>query len=155
MTNNIGKTVHNNLNFFKGRKMKKTLIIGGSFLLIFGFYTIISKCFSVAGAFAEQNVDSSNKISINEHPTQEEWLEVYMAHKIKQKTDLWERRIAVTITIVPTDHVIVVGLTSANGQKQISQSAKNGYIDTVEVTVKGILEKYDLVKSYKLTVQYI
>lgn len=135
--------------------MKKTFIIGGLILFIFGLYTIVARFCPVEGALAEQNVALNNKISTNEHPTKEEWLEVYITHKIKQFTDLYAQRIAVQVAIVSKAKEIVITLTSANEQEEISQSAQNNYVHDVERTVKSILEEYDWVKNYKLTVQYI
>ena len=135
--------------------MKKTFIIGGLILFIFGLYTIVARFYPVEGSLAEQNVALNNKISTNEHPTKDEWLEVYITHKIKQFTDLYAQRIAVRVAIVSKTKEIVITFTSANGQEEISQSAQNNYVHDVERTVKSILEEYDWVKNYKLTVQYI
>jgi len=96
-----------------------------------------------------------NKISTNEHPTKEEWLEVYITHKIKQFTDLYAQRIAVRVAIVSKAKEIVITLTSANEQEEMSQTAKKIYADEVEKIVKPILKEYDWTKNHKLTVQYI
>ncbi len=135
--------------------MKKTFMIGGLILFIFGLYAIIARFYLVEGTLAEQNVVLNNKISTNEHPTREEWLEVYMTHKIKQFTDLYAQRIAVPVVIVSEAKEIVITLTSANEQEEMSQTAKKIYVDEVEKIIKPILKKYDWVKNYKLTVQYI
>jgi len=135
--------------------MKKTFIIGGLILFIFGLYTIVARFCPVEGALAEQNVALNNKISTNEHPTKEEWLEVYITHKIKQCTDLYAQRIAVRVAIVSKAKVIVITLTSANEQKETSQTAEKIYADEVERIVKPILKEYDWTKNHKLTVQYI
>ena len=135
--------------------MKKTFIIGGLILFIFGLYTIIAKFCPVEGALVEQNVALNNKISTNEHPTKEEWLEVYITHKIKQFTDLYAQRIAVRVAIVSKAKEIVITLTSANEQEEMSQTAKKIYADEVEKIVKSILKEYDWTKNHKLTVQYI
>ena len=130
-------------------------MIGGLILFIFGLYAIIARFYLVEGTLAEQNVVLNNKISTNEHPTREEWLEVYMTHKIKQFTDLYAQRIAVPVVIVSEAKEIVITLTSANEQEEMSQTAKKIYVDEVEKIIKPILKKYDWVKNYKLTVQYI
>ena len=135
--------------------MKKTFIIGGLILFIFGLYTIVAKFCPAEGALAEQNVALNNKISTNEHPTKEEWLEVYITHKIKQFTDLYAQRIAVRVAIVSKAKEIVITLTSANEQEEMSQTAKKIYADEVEKIVKPILKEYDWTKNHKLTVQYI
>ena len=135
--------------------MKKTFIIGGLILFIFGLYTIVARFCPVEGALAEQNVALNNKISTNEHPTKEEWLEVYITHKIKQFTDLYAQRIAVQVAIVSKAKEIVITLTSANEQEEMSQTAKKIYADEVEKIVKSTLKEYDWTKNYKLTVQYI
>ena len=135
--------------------MKKTFIIGGLILFIFGLYTIIARFYPVEGALAEQNVAVNNKISTNEHPTKEEWLEVYITHKIKQFTDLYAQRIAVRVAIVSKAKEIVITLTSANEQEEMSQTGKKIYADEIEDIVKSILKDYDWTNNYKLTVQYI
>ena len=135
--------------------MKKTCIIGGLILFIFGLYTIVARFCPVEGALAEQKIASNNKISTNEHPTKEEWLEVYITHKIKQFTDLYAQRIAVRVAIVSKAKETVITLTSANEQEEMSQTAKNIYADEVEKIVKSILKEYDWTKNHKLTVQYI
>jgi hypothetical protein len=135
--------------------MKKTFIIGGLILFIFVLYTIVARFCLVEGALAKQNVTLNNKISTNEHPTKEEWLEVYITHNIKQFTDLYAQRIAVRVAIVSKAKEIVITLTSANEQEEMSQTAKKIYSDEVEKIVKLILKKYEWAKNYKLTVQYI
>jgi len=135
--------------------MKKTFIIGGLILFIFGLYTIVARFCPLEAALAEQNVALNNKISTNEHPTKEEWLEVYITHKIKQFTDLYAQRIAVRVAIVSKAKEIVITLTSANEQEEMSQTAKKIYADEVEKIVKSILKEYDWTKNHKLTVQYI
>lgn len=97
----------------------------------------------------------NSKIVSNEHPTKEEWLEIYITHRIEDWTDAWQQRIAIRVAIIPADKEIVVTLTSANGQEEISQSAKNSYVSDTESIVNSILEEYDWAKDYKLTVQYI
>jgi predicted metal-binding protein len=119
--------------FLKGYEMKKIFIIAGLSLFICG------SCTNVA----------------NEHPTKEEWLEVYLTHEIKQMVDSWQQRVAVIVAISPNDHEIVVSLTSSNGQEEITQSAKKEYIHDVEVIVKTVLKTYDWAKDYKQVVQYI
>jgi len=123
--------------------MKKTFIAGGLFLFIFGLCIIFSKFLPLKELFA------------NEHPTKEEWLEVYITHKIKQSTDLWQQRISVDVLIRPKEKVISITLASANGQDEISQSAKDGYIHSVEIIVKAIVENYDCTPNYKLSVNYL
>ncbi|MHA2408190.1 MAG: hypothetical protein ACXACA_07455 [Candidatus Ranarchaeia archaeon] len=135
--------------------MKKTFIIGGLVLFIFGLYIIVARLCPVEGALAGQNVALNNKISANEHPTKEEWLEVYVTHKIKQFTDLYAQRIAVRVAIVSKAKETVITLTSANEQEEMSRAAKKIYVDEVEKIVKSILKEYDWTKNYKLTVQYI
>jgi len=122
--------------------MKMGVIICGILLCISGLYAITSSSESEEG-------------QIKEHPTKKEWLEVYMTHKIKQWTDLWEHRIAMTAGIYSEEREIVITLASANGQEKISQSGKNTYVHDVETIVKVILEEYVWAKNFKLTIQYI
>ena len=120
--------------------MKKTL------LLMLLSFILFSGCCKHTDEAVESDI---------EHPTKEEWLEVYITHRIKQWADPWQRRIAVTVWIVPQEQEIAITLTSANGQEEISTSAKNTYIHDVEEIVKAILENYNWAKIYKVTVQYI
>ena len=90
----------------------------------------------------------NNKIVNNEHPTKEEWLEIAITHRIEDWTDPWQQRIAIGVTIFPEDKEIVVTLTSANGQEEISQSSKNGYVRDIENIVKTILEEYNWAKNH-------
>jgi len=135
--------------------MKKTFIIVWSILFILGLYKIVARFCPIEGALAEQNVALNNKISTNKHPTREEWLEVYTTHKIRQFSDLYAQRIAVIVAIFTKEQEIVITLTSANEQEEMSKVAKKIYCDEVEKIVKAVLEEYDWVKNYKLTVQFI
>jgi hypothetical protein len=135
--------------------MKKIFIIGGLILFTFGLHTIATNFCPVSQALAEQNVVLNNKISISKHPTKEEWLEVYITHKVKQFTDLHVHRVAVIVVVISEVKEMVITLTSANGQDEMSQTAKKIYADDVEKIVKLILEKYNWAQNYKLTVQYI
>ena len=126
--------------------MKKTFIIALLCTFVYGL------CTNVAGPLVKR---AANEVSTDRHPTKEEWLEVYLTHRIRQTTDVCQQRIAVIIRISTKEQEIVVGLTSANGQQEISQSAKNAYVRHVEAIVKPILEEYSWVRNYKLTVTYV
>jgi hypothetical protein len=133
--------------------MKKTFMIGGLILFAFGLYTIFTEFCPVDRALAEENVALDNKSSINEHPTKEEWLEVYITHKTKQFSDLYAQRIAVLVMISPKE--IVITLTAANEQEEMSQVAKKIYTDEVKKIAKSILKEYVWAQNHKLTVQFI
>jgi len=135
--------------------MKKVIIIGGIILLIFGLYIIIPRVCPIKGLLVKQNLDLRNDTSTNPHPTREEWLEVYITHRIKQWTDPWEQRTAVTVWIRPEEQTIAITMTSANGQEKLTQSQQNAYILDVEKIVKTVLEKYDWAQKYKLIVQFL
>jgi hypothetical protein len=109
----------------------------------------------VKSTLASQNITSDKSLLADEHPTKEEWLEVYITHKIKQFSDLYAARIAIRVAIFPKNQEIVITLTLANQQEAISQTAKKIYCDEVEEVVKAILVTYQWAKSYKLTVQFI
>lgn len=93
--------------------------------------------------------------SADEHPTKEEWLEVYLTHKIKQELDVWEERIAVQVKIISELKVVQITLVCAIGQGEISETTKFMCANDTENLVKPILEKYEWVKSYQLIVQCI
>lgn len=104
---------------------------------------------------ASQNTTSDKSLVADEHPTKEEWLEVFITHKIKQLTDLYADRIAIRVAIIPKNQEIVITLTLANEQEEMSQSAKKIYCDEVEKIVKAVLVTYNWAQNYKLTVQFI
>ena len=85
--------------------------------------------------------------SADEHPTKEEWLDVYLTHKIKQNLDVWEERIAVQVEIISELKVVNICLVCAVGQDEISQTTKNMCANDVENIVKLILEKYEQIRS--------
>ncbi len=96
--------------------MKKTFLIGGLIMFIFGLHTIIERGYPVEGFSAEKIKALNNKNSTNEHPTKEEWLEVYLTHEIKQSIEMYRRRVAVVISIRTKEREIIITLTSASGQ---------------------------------------
>jgi hypothetical protein len=105
----------------------------------------------------------NNKIQVSQHPTQDEWLEVYTSHCINESLDTSQQRVAFLIAIASKDangkalapKQMVITIASANGQDPISQNAKNGYIQTVENIAKYVLEDYRLNKEYEVAVQYV
>ncbi len=97
---------------------------------------------------------SDKSLFADEHPTKEEWIEVYITHKIKQFTDLYADRIGVRVAIIPKKQEIVITLILANEQEEMSQSAKKIYCDEVEKIVKAVLVAYNWAQNYKLTVQF-
>lgn len=135
--------------------MKNVCMVVGLAVLVYVFCTSSAKVRPIAETLAERNMVLSNTASTDMHPTKEEWLEVWITHEIKDVTDLWRQRIAVLVLISQEEQVIVVGLSSATGQEEISQSAKKEYVQRAESIVKGILEEYDWAKDYQLTVHYI
>ena len=82
---------------------------------------------------------SDKSLFADEHPTKEEWIEVYITHKIKQFTDLYADRIGVRVAIIPKKQEIVITLILANEQEEMSQPAKKIYCDEVEKIVKSVL----------------
>jgi len=99
-------------------------------------------------------ISNSIKTTIT-HPTQEEWLEVYITHGITEVTDLWEQRIAIRTGIFKQDKEIVITLSSANGQSPLGASQKTSYEKSVKSIVQEIIKNYDWVKNYKIIVQFI
>ena len=134
--------------------MKKTFIISGIILFVLAICVFSSMFCSVKSALASQNMASDKSLLADEHPTKEEWLEVYITHKIKQFTELYADRIAVRVAIIPKHQEIVITLTLANEQEEMSQPAKKIYCDEVEKIVKSVLVTYIWTQNYKLTVQF-
>lgn len=136
-----------------------TIILDLFFVLI-----IVSSVFAVD---AETLTETQNKelkastVSTKDlHPTKEEWLEVYLTHKIKQVTDVWKSRLGVMVFIAhkydgKVVDEIVVTLSVANGEQPYLKEQAERVIDQVKGIVKTIVENYEWAKHYKITVQYI
>ena len=89
------------------------------------------------------------------HPTQEEWLEIYLTHKIEDLTDAWSIRISTNVFISSKTQDVVVTMTSANGERALDSFARNSYQDMVGGIVDAVLEDYPWTDGYKVTVQFI
>ena len=135
--------------------MNKKFIISGIILFVIAMCVFSSRFFLVKSDSESQNMASDKSLFADDHPTKEEWLEVYITHKIKQLTDLYAARIAVRAAIIPKYQEIVITLTLANEQEEMSQPAKKIYCDEVEKIVKAVLVTYNWAQNHKLTVQFI
>ena len=134
--------------------MKKTFIISGIILFVLSMCVLSSVFCLVKSALASQNITSDKSLLAYEHPTKEEWLEVYITHKIKQFSDLYGDRIAMRVAIISKNQEIVITLTLANEQDEMSRSAKKIYCNEVEKIVKAVLVAYNWAKNYKLSIQF-
>ena len=134
--------------------MKKAFIISGIILFVLAMCVFSSMFCLVKSVLASQKMTLEKSLLADGHPTKEEWLEVYITHKIKQFSDLYADRIAIRVAIIPKNQEIVVTLTLANEQEGMSQSAKKIYCDEVEKIVKAVLVAYNWAQNYKLTVQF-
>ena len=123
------------------------------------FLIILVAILSVVGFFY-----LNSRIEISRHPTQDEWLEVYVSHIIHKKTDVWQQRLAISAVIfsqnadgkplVPKEMIITI--TSPNGQQPVTDNKTRGaYIESAKGIAESILENYGVAKEYKLTVQFI
>ncbi len=135
--------------------MRKTFIIIGIILSVIALCIYPSTFCFVKSILAGQNITSDKSLAVDEHPTKEEWLEVYITYKIKQFTDLYAARIAIRVAIVPENQEIVITLTLANEQEEMSQTAKKIYCSQVEQVIKAVLVEYNWARNYKLTVQFV
>ena len=107
--------------------------------------------------------NQKSQTQVSQHPTQDEWLEVYAAYKVHDLTDMWQKRVFVRVAIVCkgadsknlATKEIVITLTLANGEDPVSQDAKNTYMKAAESAAKAILEDYGLNEKYNLTVQFV
>lgn len=93
--------------------------------------------------------------STNSHPTESEWLEVYLSHEIRETTDLWSTRVSIATLIYPQDKEIIVSITEANGEDLLRDSAKESYVSTCKSITESVLEKYKWASDYKVIVQFI
>ena len=106
---------------------------------------------AIAGIFGF--VYLNNKIEVSQHPTQEEWLEVYITHKIREAIDNSPRKVVIDINV--EEGKIFVLLRSSTGQTAIPNSGRLAYIDDVKNVISGVLEKQGLTKNYTFSVDYI
>ena len=60
--------------------MKKTFIISCIILFVLSMCVFFSTFCLVKSALARQNMTSDKSLLADEHPTKEEWLEVYITH---------------------------------------------------------------------------
>ena len=95
----------------------------------------------------------NNKIEINQHPTQDEWLEVYITHKIHEAIDNSPRKVVIDTNV--EEGKIFVLLRSSTGQTAIPDSGRLAYIEDVKNVISGVLEKQGLTVNYTFSVDYI
>lgn len=133
-----------------------------SALLISIFAIVVS----VTNANPDSTVNDSTVYSdinteISQHPTQDEWLKVYISHNIHELTDLWQLRVAANVVVITQNSdseslpqkEMIITIVSANGEDAISVSAKDQYIQFAENVAKSILVDYGVEDEYKLIVQ--
>ena len=95
----------------------------------------------------------NNKIEVSQHPTQNEWLEVYITHKIHEAIDNSPRKVVIDINV--EEGTILVLLRSSTGQTAIPDSGRVAYIEDIKKVVSDVLEKQGLTKNYTISVDYI
>ena len=89
------------------------------------------------------------------HPTKEEWLEIYLTHKIEDVTDLWRLRTTTKVGIYNEDKEIVVIITTSNGEDYPNKGSQQVYTETAEGVVEEIIKSYEWAKNYKIIVDFI
>ena len=134
--------------------MNKKFIISGIILFVIAMCVFSSRFFLVKSDSESQNMASDKSLFADDHPTKEEWLEVYITHKIKQFSDLYAERIGERVAIIPKKQEIIITLFLANEQEEMSQPAKKIYCYEVEKIAKSVLVTYIWSQNYKLTVQF-
>jgi len=132
--------------------MKKTFIAIALFVLAICIFP--SAFFSNRNSLANSNSISDKTLLEHEHPTKEEWLEVYMTHEIRELLDLWQQRVAACTFISSKEQVIAITLASANGQKPLSQPTRAKYEHHVRAIATGVLKEYAWARGYELIVQF-
>lgn len=95
----------------------------------------------------------NNKIKNSQYPTQDEWLEVYIVHKIHEVIDNSPRKVVIDVNI--EENKIFVLLRSSTGQIAIPENGRIVYIEDVKSVIKKVLEKNGLMKKYTFSVDYI
>ena len=95
----------------------------------------------------------NNKIEVSQHPTQNEWLEVYITHKVHEAIDNSPRKVVIDTNV--EENKIFVLLRSSTGQTHIPESGRLAYIEDVKNVVKNVLDKNGLANSYTFSVDYI
>lgn len=112
--------------------------------------------------YNQQKVSPSlNQSTQQVHPTQDEWLKVYISHNVYKITDMWTKRVSVTVDIFTTNpdgtalipKELIIGITSPNGESIPNENAIQQYITTVKGIAETILKDYRLENDYKLVVQ--
>lgn len=89
------------------------------------------------------------------HPTQEEWLEVYLTHKIEQAADLWRVRTAIKVAINSESKEILISMVPATGEEELEAADKDSYTGISKAVIDSVLNDYAWAKDYGLTVQYL
>ncbi len=133
-----------------------TALLVSIFVAIFSFTNL-----NVGSTTNDYTLTSSINTNVSQHPTQDEWLKVYISHNIHELTDLWLLRVAANVAIISLDEdqkpitpkQLVVTIVSANGETAISGSVADQYKQQVETRVKSILEKYGVESEYELAIQ--
>ncbi len=89
-------------------------------------------------------------------PTRQEWLELSITKIIKDRTDVWERRISSMVWAREDDEgkAIYITISSSNGQDEPSSRVKQDYIDIVEGDVEGFIKRYQWAKDFEVSVQF-
>lgn len=95
----------------------------------------------------------NNKIEVSQHPTQNEWLEVYITHKVHEAIDNSPRKVVIDTNV--EENKIFVLLRSSTGQTNIPESGRLAYIEDVKNVIATVLEKQGLIKNYTFSVDYI
>lgn len=86
-----------------------------------------------------------------------EWLEYEASKSIKERTDLWETRTAISVILVEEDGstTMSVVIVTANGETPPSEDAKKRYEETVRAVVQRVLDKYEWASDIGVLVRYL
>lgn len=86
-------------------------------------------------------------------PTKREWLRSEVSAQLSQVFSAWRQRIGYLIVV--TDDLVIVTISTANGEPTPSTQVQRGYVDLVSASVRGVLEKYQWARALKVSVVYV
>ncbi|MFA4905267.1 MAG: hypothetical protein WC645_02060 [Candidatus Margulisiibacteriota bacterium] len=86
------------------------------------------------------------------HPTREEWLEVWLTHKIKKMVDPMEPRVTFLVNVLPSTKEIIITYMPAQGGRFTDPESVGGII---RIPAEKTLKAYPWTRNYQLTIKYI
>ncbi|MBI5699432.1 hypothetical protein HZC35_03870 [Candidatus Saganbacteria bacterium] len=86
------------------------------------------------------------------HPTREEWLEVWLTHKIQKMVDPMEPRVTFLVNVLSSTKEIIITYMPAQGGRFTDPESVGGII---RIPAEKTLKDYPWARNYQLTIKYI